>query len=304
MTTEVGGGDVAADTAVDTTPDAPVQTPFRFAVIGDTHIIDEWYTGPENSPLDTESMWHTYDRFTSVIDRLKGLSHPVDFVIHVGDLIHDYVNADIDFMWANRTRMDIAVEMMQRMELPFRFCFGNHDYEFATAPRAATHDFFRSKLGVPTYDSFEHRGWKFVMLNCYLGQTHDEVAPAGGDGFGSLGEEQLLWLEAELADEKPTFVFVHQMLQIIEQREVADLGLHRLLMEHAHHVRAVLSGHTHRWLDLGTTFGPPHQVIGATRYDEDCFVIVEVDPAAGSWRYLNQDTWVPFSVEADFWQET
>ena len=221
----------------------------------------------------------------------------------VGDLIHDYVNADLDFMWANRTRMDIAVEINARMGVPLHCCFGNHDYEFSTTSREATHEFFREKMGVPPYAAIEHRGWKFITLNCYLGQTHDPVNPRGGARNGSLGEEQLLWLEAQLADGKPTFLFVHQMLQIIETTEVRDLGLHALIKRHEGQIRGVLAGHTHRWLALGDDYGAPMQVIGATRYDADCFVVAEVDVAAGTHRFVNQQAWIPFSPEANPWEE-
>lgn len=32
---------------------------FYFAVIADSHIIDPFYRGPQNSPEDTESIFHT-----------------------------------------------------------------------------------------------------------------------------------------------------------------------------------------------------------------------------------------------------
>jgi hypothetical protein len=32
---------------------------FRFAVISDTHIIDEFYKGPESNQLDSESVFQT-----------------------------------------------------------------------------------------------------------------------------------------------------------------------------------------------------------------------------------------------------
>ena len=42
--------------------------PFRFAIVADTHIIDEWYEGPESNELDTESMFHTFDRWLDFAD--------------------------------------------------------------------------------------------------------------------------------------------------------------------------------------------------------------------------------------------
>jgi hypothetical protein len=46
---------------------------FRFAVIADPHIIDEYYKGPENSPEDTESILHSTERLTSARNVLNSL---------------------------------------------------------------------------------------------------------------------------------------------------------------------------------------------------------------------------------------
>jgi hypothetical protein len=45
---------------------------FYFAVIADTHIIDNFYRGPENSPEDTESMFHTSERLIAARCLLPG----------------------------------------------------------------------------------------------------------------------------------------------------------------------------------------------------------------------------------------
>lgn len=299
------GGDVSADTAVDTASDVAMDaagpTTFRFAVIGDTHIIDEYYTGPESNQLDTESMFETESRLRAVRDRIRNLETPVDFVIHVGDLIHDYPDGDLEFMATNTTRFDTAKALMESFGVPFHMCFGNHDYEFRRVSREDTHAFFEEGLGVAPYSAFDHMGWKFIQLNSYTGETHAWEGEQGRDG--SLGETQLLWLEAQLQEEKPTFIFIHQMLQIMKKQEVGDFGLHGLLDQYKDNIAYVLAGHTHRWIDLGDNYGPPHRVIGATRYDEDCFVIAEVDVSAGTSRFVNQESWTEFTVNADRWDE-
>src|SRR5687768_6083475 len=38
---------------------------FRFAVIADTHIIGDFYTGPESNPMDTESIRQSAKRLES-----------------------------------------------------------------------------------------------------------------------------------------------------------------------------------------------------------------------------------------------
>ena len=174
-----GSGDtgVAPDTA---TPDIgePESPIFRFAIVADTHIIDEHYTGPESNELDTMSMFFTEERFTAARDFLMRLDPAPEFVCHVGDLIHDYVDASADFMFENVTRLDKAKEIVDGFGVPFHLCLGNHDYEFRDVERSVTHDLFREKgLFDSPYHSFEHRGWKFIFLDTYLGETHNPVKP-------------------------------------------------------------------------------------------------------------------------------
>lgn len=301
-----GGVDADSDLASDIAADTAAATSFRFAVITDTHVIDEWYTGPENSPLDTESMQFANARMDAVIDRINGLETPVDLVIHVGDLVHTLANCrdtcDLDFQYANRTSIDIAAEKLARLRVPYQLCWGNHDYEFESVDREDCHDLFAAKLGpvMPRYGVLEHAGWKFVTLNSYLGATH---ANRQDQMNGSLGEEQLLWLEAQLQEGKPTMIFLHQMLQIMEQQEVRDFGLHGLLRQYRDVIPWVIAGHTHRWLPFGRQYGPEHMVIGATRYDEDCFVVGEIDPVGGAVTLLNESTWERLTPFASRWEE-
>ena len=52
-------------------------------------------------------------------------------------------------------------------------------------------------------------------------------------------------------------------------------------------MQRVISGHRHRWIDAGTAYGPPHLVIAATRYDEDAYLILEIDTTTATHRPLN-----------------
>lgn len=298
--------DAARDAANDVADAAAVASTFRFAVITDTHVIDEWYEGPEGNELDTESMQYTNERMDAVIERINNLENPVDLVLHVGDLVHtlDTPNGpDLDFQYANRTSVDMAAEKLARLRVPHRVCWGNHDYEFRDIDREDTHDLFAEKVGdvMTPYGVLEHRGWKFITLNSYLGETH---ANRQSQMNGSLGEEQLLWLEAQLHERKPTMIFLHQMLQIMEQQEVSDFGLHGLLRQYEDTIPWVIAGHTHRWLPFGRQYGPQHMVMGATRYDEDCFIVGEIDTEGGGVSLLNESTWENLTPFADRWEES
>jgi len=266
----------------------PDPNKWYFAVIADTHLIDEFYKGPENNPEDTESILQSAERLTAARDAINGLQPAMERIFLVGDCFHDYPSPDIDFYFQNKTRIDRVKELTDGFNMPFHLGFGNHDYGVPKVSREVSHELFRRKLGVKPYYSVEHKDWKFIHLNNFLGATW-APGPDFKKGAGSLGEEQLLWLEAELAEGKPTFVFVHYPLPSIVQVEKADLGLHPLLKKHSETVRHVISGHRHRWEDLKTQFGPQHLVMAATRYDPNAWLVVEVDKKTSTHRLLNLD---------------
>lgn len=275
---------------------------YRFALVADTHVRDEYYTGPEGSELDTATMELTNPRFTAVADRLAGLETPVDFVLHVGDLVHDYPpDASLDWLRENRTRLDIAKDIIDRVGAPFYFSFGNHDYDKRQYSLGEVHELFAEKFGFPVYGSHEHHGMKFVMLNGYLG----EITSSDGIIDGAFGEEQLNWLEGELQEGKPTFICMHQMLTIQQPNEVAnEWGIHTLMERYKENILHVVAGHTHTWLNFGPQFGPNHFVMGATRYDEDCFIVAEVETATQELAFLNEAQWRPLTREAERWEES
>lgn len=262
---------------------------FHVGVIADTHVIDDFYVGPEGNAEDTETIFKTAERLTAARDALNALTPALDRVFLVGDYFHDYPSPDLDFYFRNTTRIDHAKRLTDGFRAPVHVGFGNHDYSVPQVSREATHELFRRKLGLPPYYAIDHRGWKFVHVNNFLGTTWQAGHADYNRSTGSLGEEQLLWLDAQLAEQKPTFVFVHYPVSVITPAEVRDLGLHTLLRKHAATVQRVISGHWHRWVDVGREYGPPHLVMASTRYDADAYLIVEIDTRAQSHRLLNLD---------------
>lgn len=267
----------------------PSPNSFYFAVIADTHIIDEFYKGPEGSPEDTASIFKTAERLRATRDVLNGLKPAMEQVFLVGDYFHDYPSSDLDFFFQNKTRIDLAKELTDGFHMPVHVGFGNHDYSVPKVSLEVTHELFRRKLNVKPYYSVEHKGWKFVHLNNFLGATWNPKAEKFNKSMGSLGEEQLNWFEAELAQHKPTFVFIHYPLQIVTPAERADYGLHSLLKKNKETVQRVVSGHWHRWFEFGRSYGPQHLVVAATRYDPNAYLVIEADTKAVSHRLLNID---------------
>src|SRR5262249_23301602 len=79
---------------------------FYCALIADSHIIDDWYKGPESNPEDTESMFKTTERLVAVRDFINGLRPRMERVFLIGDYFHNYPSLDIDFYFQNQTRLD------------------------------------------------------------------------------------------------------------------------------------------------------------------------------------------------------
>ena len=170
---------------------------FRFAVIADTHIIDDFYKGPEGNPLDTETIFQTTKRLEKARQTINGIRPEIEQVFIVGDFFHDYPSLDYDFFFQNKTRIDNAKALISDFKMPVHVGFGNHDYAVPKVSREMSHELFREKLGLKPYYSVI-RNYKFIHLNNFMGETWNSKSDKYNKGTGSLGEEQLNWFEAEL----------------------------------------------------------------------------------------------------------
>ncbi len=261
---------------------------FYIALVADTHIIDNFYVkGSENGVEDNESILHTTPRFTSARDLINSLHPQIEHVFLLGDFFHNYPSTDYDFYFKNTTRLDNAKAIADGFHMPVHLGFGNHDYDVRRVPREMSHRLFKAKFNAEPYSSLDYKGWKFVHVNNFLGSTQDRTAADFNPGVGSIGETQLHWLEAQLQERKPTFVFVHYPLLQIAPTEFADFGLHPLLRKYSDTVQLVVSGHVHKWIDFAHTYGPQHYVMAATRYDPNAYMLIEIDRKQPSWRFIN-----------------
>lgn len=260
---------------------------FRFAVIADTHIIDDFYKGPEGNALDTETIFQTTKRLTTAREVINNLNPPIEKVFICGDYFHDYPSPDYDFYFKNKTRIDNAKELTDGFKMPVHVGFGNHDYSVPNVSRETSHELFKEKLKVDPYYSVQHRGCNFIHLNNFIGETWNKDGKEFNKGTGSLGETQLNWFEAELKKQMPTFVFIHYPLYSVRATEVNDYGMLPILKKYKDTIQLIVSGHWHRWFDFARTFGAQHYVMGSTRYDEDAYMIVEVNTKKSTHRILN-----------------
>lgn len=277
---------------------------WHVAVMADSHVIDSFYEGPESNALDTESILHANERFVVARDFLNALRPRMEAVFHLGDLIHTYPSTDEAFFVQNRTSLDITREILDGFEMPFHFVMGNHDYYVPRASREFTHELFAEKLPMfRKYHAVELHGWKFIHLNNYLGDTWDASDGDYQKNVGSFGEEQLQWFEAELQEGKPSFVFLHHPHGMVAATEFGqDFGFLSLVQRYRDTIAVVMSGHWHRWIRAEIPNGPVNWLIGSTRYDEDAFVVIEIDRETDAWRFCNDETWRLLSHETERWE--
>jgi predicted MPP superfamily phosphohydrolase len=265
----------------------PDSSTFRVGVIADTHIIDAFYRGPEGNPEDTANIFKTTESLSRTREFLNALRPKLDMVFIAGDFFHNYPSPDLDFYFQNKTRIDNAKALIDGFQMPVHVGFGNHDYGMPKVSREMSHELFRRKLGVKPYYAVDHKGFKFIHLNNFLGETYSPNLTGRRKEEGSFGEEQLNWLENELRQHRPTFLFLHFPLLMVVPTEVADYGLLPLLRKYKSTLQLVVAGHWHKWVEFGRTFGPPHQVVSSTRYDSNAYLILELDSRQGSHRMLN-----------------
>jgi hypothetical protein len=274
---------------------APAQNkPFHFAIVSDSHVIDPFYkAGSENGFEDNDSILKANDRLIAARNTINKIRFSdgtrIDQVFVPGDVFHNYPSADYDFYFKNETRIDIAKKIYDGFDAPVHLGFGNHDYDEHGTPgvsRDMSNRLFKEKLKTDPYYAVDFQGMRFVHLNNFLGDTW---APASRDKrFGSLGQEQLQWAEAQFAARKPTVVFVHYPLWLVQDKEVKDFGLHPLLRKYQDNILIVISGHWHKWVDFAHTYGPQHTVTAATRYDPNAFMIFQADPKQGTVQWVDR----------------
>lgn len=261
---------------------------FRFVVIADSHIIDDFYDRQESNPLDTMTVKQTRESLIRTRTMIHALNPQPDMVFLAGDYVHDFPSPDYDFYFKNVTRLDHAKRITDGFRMKVYPGFGNHDYWVPQHDRDFAHRLYAQKFGLKPYYAVDHKNCRFLMLNNFLGETWNAAnKDVFKKGVGSLGETQLQWLEAQLAARKQTFIFVHFPVSTILPTEIRDFGLHPLLKKYADSIHFVTAGHWHRWHDFKTEFGPQHYVMGATRYDADSYMVVDVHTKAASYTIRN-----------------
>jgi 3',5'-cyclic AMP phosphodiesterase CpdA len=192
-----------------------------FVQISDTHIGFNKDANPDVNATLTQS-----------IDLVNGLSEQPALIIHTGDITH----------LSKPAEFDLAQQMFSRLRTTeLHTVPGEHD----TSDAAVTEYF--SRFGKPSankgYYSFDHGGVHFVALINVL-----QFKPGG---LGTLGDEQLAWVAADLkrrSASTPIVVFAHMPLWSIYEPWGWGTGDAEQLMSELRRFGSVtvLNGHIHQ----------------------------------------------------------
>ena len=181
---------------------------------------------------------------------------PHDFALAGGDLVMDV----FDQGPARATALfDLYLNTVKDLSRPVHSILGNHDiYGISNKSGVASSDplyakkLFEDRLGQPRYQSFDHKGWHFILLDSV------QIGPEK-NWFGKIDDEQLAWLATDLrktGKQTPIVALTHmplasatgqffggkpdalQTLLVTNPRAVLDLF-------EGYKLKAVLQGHTH-----------------------------------------------------------
>ena len=178
-------GLAAASITHDSLAAAPARK-FKLAFLTDVHV------------KPTEKAEEGMRRAFRHVNSLKG----IDFIINGGDSIMDALNAPKEKVAAQWELWSKVLAEENRM--PIRHCIGNHDaWGWQMKDEAVRKDPLFDKawalqvhgLSKPYY-SFEHKNWKFIVL--------DSAQENNGGYIARIDEAQFSWLEAELASTPAT----------------------------------------------------------------------------------------------------
>jgi 3',5'-cyclic AMP phosphodiesterase CpdA len=191
------------------------------------------------------------------VQKVLSLSPRPVFVVTGGDHVMD-VNE------GTRERTDLQFrllnEALKPLEMPVYAAIGNHDiYGWSGGSAASETDpmygkrMFEERFAKhPTYFSFDHKGWHFVILDSVQ-------APKARDWHGRIDDDQLTWLanDLEKTGKRPSIVATHiPILTLFPQyadgttkapsdKLIVANGKEVQALLQKHPVKVVLQGHTH-----------------------------------------------------------
>jgi plastocyanin len=221
---------------------APAGGALRFVQVSDSHI---GFDKPANTDVTAT--------LRAAIAKIKAEPDPPAFILHTGDLTH----------LSKPSEFDTLQQVMGEASLPVFYVPGEHDV-LEDDGRSYLERFGTHTSGAG-WHSFDHGGVHFVGLV--------NVVNLKAGGLGSLGREQLEWLEKDvkrLKSSTPVVVFAHIPLWSVypewgwgtddSERALSYLkrfGSVSVLNGHIHQVMQKVEGHVTFHTAMSTAFPQP-----------------------------------------------
>lgn len=249
----------------------PPFEPVVFSVLTDIHI-------------DGDMTASTPQKVAALVTKAATATPAPEFITITGDLT-ETVYEPVDL--GQGSRIETLKTILQSAALPIEGCLGNHDYyksdellyEF-TEDRDARDELFRQQIGFEPWYYTIHGGVRFVYLNAMQGDRWNQSLGLNG----SMGQQQLQWLDALLSDGKPALLFLHHPPSSV--LESGDMTLEQVVQDHAANVMAIFVGHVHVFA-RDQLAGVPLYVTEAG-YKGNAFHHVRVDASTWSVEILNE----------------
>ena len=214
----------------------------RFVQISDTHI---GFDRPANTDVIAT--------LGAAVAKIKAAPEPPSFVLHTGDLTH----------LSKASEFDTLQQVLSELSLPVFYVPGEHDV-LEDDGRSYLQRFGKDTQGAG-WHSFDQGGVHFIGLV--------NVVNLKAGGLGTLGDEQLKWLEKDvkrLKSSTPIVVFAHIPLWSVypewgwgtddSARALALLkrfGSVSVLNGHIHQVMHKVEGHVSFHTAMSTAFPQP-----------------------------------------------
>ena len=297
---------------------------FTFLVISDTHV-----RLPGNPDALAYNSQVNLDNLEYMIDRINTDFNGAAFVIVTGDLVGTLYSDDpADYLVGEDNPAEEFLAIMSGLFIPWHVVLGNHDYlegydvgaleGITTDAPGQMEAVWERVLGIAPYYSFMYGPWRFIMLNSCRGSAAESACVSSSLEAmctGSFDEPQLAWLETQLENPEPCFLFFHHPPVTDHNEEAvwtyglqsfqldADDRFYEIALRHRDRIKGIFVGHGHIWTRdvlhgtipvyetgaIGDFFGSRENVhVVETQWDGDDYKVAIGNPYA-SYAYSPPD---------------